>query len=94
MTENNFDVVLDEVSEGISEGVSAAINNGFTTLGDAIKQFLANSGTQQASAVEVTVNHGPTRVVISDSDPIFNEPVAAGAEVKIAKVNSADAGRV
>lgn len=93
MTNNNFDVVLDEVSENIAEGVSSAINNGFRTLGDAITAYLANSGTQQASAVEVTVNHGPTRVVISDSDPIFNEPVPANAEVKIAKVNSADAGQ-
>lgn len=89
MTNNNFDVVLDEVSEGVSE----AINSGFRTLGDAIKEYLAASGTQQASAVEVTVNHGPTRVVISDSDPIFNEPVAENAQVTIAKVNSADAGQ-
>lgn len=90
MANNNLDVILGEVSEGISE----AISDGFRTLGQVIAEYLQNSGTQQASAVEVTVNHGPTRVVISDNDPILNETVPAGAQVTIAKVNSADAGRV
>lgn len=84
---------IDNVMDVVSEDISNTINNSFRTLGDAIKEYLANSGTQQASAVEVTVNHGPTRVVISDNDPIFNEPVAENAQVTIAKVNSADAGR-
>lgn len=85
---------LDNVLENVVDTIGDSIRTGFQTLRESIEEFQRNSGTQTASAFEVQVNHGPTRVVISDADPILNEQVPAGAQVTISKIQSADAGRV
>lgn len=85
---------IDNVLENVVDTIGESIRTGFKTLRESIEEYQRNSGTQVASAFEVTVGHGPTRVVISDADPILNEVVPASSRVTIAKVNSADAGRV
>jgi hypothetical protein len=84
---NEISNAVNEIASEITESVNA----GFKTLGDLIQEALANSGSQEAAGFEVTANHGPTRIVVSDADPSLNELVDP-AQTTIRKVNSATAG--
>lgn len=79
--------------ENIAAEINESVNSGFRTLGELIQEALANSGAQEAAGFEVTINHGPTQVVVSDADAILNRVVSPADEVQIRKVNSATAGR-
>lgn len=78
--------------ENIAADITETVNTGFKTLGDLIQEALAKSGTQEAAGFEVTINHGPTQVVVSDADAALSRQIGPTDEVQIRKVNSATAG--
>ena len=66
---------------------------GAKTIKDLIEQEMRASGTQEAAGFNVTIN-GVTHQVVSDADPALTIEIQPSDEVRVQKVNSADAGRV
>lgn len=82
--------IFEETIGEVASEITSSVNDGFRRLGDLIKEALAESGTQQATAFSVEKN-GVTNIFVSPTDPKLDELVNP-VEVKISKVNSATAG--
>lgn len=83
---------ITDAIENVASDINNSVNEGFRTLADLIREKLESSGAEQASAFEVTINNGVTRMVVSDSDGYLNTQVAPSDDVQIRKVNTATAG--
>jgi len=83
---------ITDAIENVASDINNSVSEGFRTLADLIREKLESGGAEQASAFEVTINNGVTRMVVSDSDGYLNTQVAPSDEVQIRKVNTATAG--
>jgi hypothetical protein len=83
---------ISDAIEVVAAGITESVNQGFKTLGQLLQEELAKGGSSEASAFEVTINNGVTRMVVSDSDGYLNTQVAPSDDVQIRKVNTATAG--
>lgn len=62
------------------------------TLGDLVKEKLAEAGVEEAHGVEVTFKDGSTAQIVSPDNPLLAKPAASVSKITIKQ--SAQAGAV